>query len=777
MPLWNQSLQDIMAEALSSQHTTTFPDLLNQAQASVVVSTYQAGKLILLRSNGKSLNTHFVSLAKPMGVAYANNRLSVGSGIQVIDYFNMSSVGPKIEPAGTHDSAFLPRRLHYTGDIDIHEMAFDANDELLIVNTKMSCLGRIEINHSFVPTWRPPFISGYDLTDRCHLNGLAMKHGKPKYVSSLGVSDEAAGWRKDKAFGGMIMDVDTNEFVARELSMPHSPRWYQDKLWVLESGAGQLITIEPETGEKTVIAEVPGFCRGIDFIERYALIGLSQVRETAVFAGLPLTEREQNRKCGVWIVDIETGQTAGYLVFSEGVQEIFSVQVVPGKYPALLDLNDPLLATSYSLPDNVVQNFVAPDPARLKFDQAIALHRKRNLKEALNLYREVAQLDPDHQSIRFHTAAVLKDMGEFEEAISLLLDCCQNSIHKTDAFNLLGQIYAAQQQFDDAEQAYSNAIDTDKNFALAYFNRAHVHLKRKNWTQAWADYEWRWKTPTFKPLDCPQPRWMGEDIQDKTLLIHTEQGLGDAIQFSRFLDQAKRRCKRLVLVCSERLRLLFKSLDCVDEVRVGGSLPAELFDVYCPIMSLPHVLGTQEVASNSFPYLSILPEVVVPKLSEHTSAKIGLVWSGLKQSPHNAIRSCDLKTFLELKGSANGDQREWYSLQYPVEANENSLLEAENVQNLEADMVSLAHTGALMQQLDLVVTVCTSVAHLAGAMNLPTLLLLSKVSDWRWGEDESVSEWYPSITILRQHESGNWPELISRAGLEIERRFGMRESS
>ena len=109
----------------------------------------------------------------------------------------------------------------------------------------------------------------------------------------------------------------------RGLSMPHSPRWYQDKLWVLESGAGQLITIEPETVRKTVIAEVPGFCRGIDFIERYALIGLSQVRETAVFAGLPLTEREQNRKCGVWIVDIETGQTAGYLVFSEGVQEIF----------------------------------------------------------------------------------------------------------------------------------------------------------------------------------------------------------------------------------------------------------------------------------------------------------------------------------------------------------------------------------------------------------------------------------------------------------------------
>jgi len=391
-----------MTEALHSQHTTTFPELLKQAGASLVVSTYQAGKLILLRADDQSLNTHFVSLPKPMGVAYKNGRLSVGSGAQVIDYFNMPNVGAKVEPINTHDGAFLPRRTHVTGDIDIHEMGFDDDNELWIVNTKMSCLCTLDINHSIVPRWRPPFISGYDLTDRCHLNGLAMRDGKPKYISALGTSDNPAGWRENKAFGGMIMDIDDNRMIADGLSMPHSPRWYRDKLWVLESGAGQLITIDEKTGKKTVVAQVPGFCRGIDFIERYALIGLSEVRETAVFAGLPLTEREQDRKCGVWIVDIETGETVGYLVFSGGVQEIFSVQLVPSRYPALLDLNDPLLHTSYSIPDDALKDFTAPDPKLVLVENAIHLHRQKQFDKAIISYKEILNDDPENVNILYH---------------------------------------------------------------------------------------------------------------------------------------------------------------------------------------------------------------------------------------------------------------------------------------------------------------------------------------------------------------------------------------
>ena len=150
-----------MTEELRSQHTTTFPDLLKQARASIVVSTYQAGKLILLRTNDSGLNTHFVSLPKPMGVTFQGGRLSVGSGAQVFDYFNMSNVGAKVEPINTHDGAFLPRRPHVTGDIDIHEMGFSDDNELWIVNTKISCLCTLDINHSIVPRWRPSFIKAF----------------------------------------------------------------------------------------------------------------------------------------------------------------------------------------------------------------------------------------------------------------------------------------------------------------------------------------------------------------------------------------------------------------------------------------------------------------------------------------------------------------------------------------------------------------------------------------------------------------------------------------
>ena len=493
-----------MSELLSSKHTTTFPELLKQANASLVVSTYQAGKLILLRAQGNSLNTHFVNLPKPMGVAFKDGRLSVGSGFNVIDYFNMGNVGPKVEPINTHDAAFLPRQTHVTGDIDIHEMGFTTDNELWVVNTKMSCLCTLDINHSIVPRWRPPFISGYDLTDRCHLNGLAMRDGKPKFVSALGTTDTPGGWRENKAFGGMIMAIDDNRMIIDGLSMPHSPRWYRDKLWVLESGAGQLITVDETTGEKTVVAEVPGFCRGIDFIERYALIGLSEVRETAVFAGLPLTEREQDRKCGIWIVDIETGQTVGFLEFSEGVQEIFSVQLVPWKYPALLDFTDPLLGTSYSIPDEAVKDFTAPDPKQLRIDKAIQFHHRKEYKEAIENYKEILSDDPSNVNILYHLGVALSDTEQWDEAIDYLNQTIAIENNHAQAQNSLGHAYAGKLEFDQAIKCYEAAIAADQKYATAHFNRGCVLLKQGKYELGWPEYEWRWKMPTFQPFDCPQ---------------------------------------------------------------------------------------------------------------------------------------------------------------------------------------------------------------------------------------------------------------------------------
>ena len=760
-----------MAETLHSQHTTTFPDLLSQANASLVVSTYQAGKLILLRANGESLNTHFVSLPKPMGVAFNQGRLSVGSGANVIDYFNMSNVGPKVEPINTHDAAFLPRRTHVTGDIDIHEMGFDSDNELWIVNTKMSCLCTLDLNHSIVPRWRPPFITGYDLTDRCHLNGLAMRDGKPKFVSALGTSDQPAGWRENKAFGGMIMDVDSGEIIIEGLSMPHSPRWYRDKLWVLESGAGQLITVDEKTGEKTVVAEVPGFCRGIDFIERYALIGLSEVRETAVFAGLPLTEREQDRKCGVWIVDIETGQTVGFLVFSGGVQEIFSVQLVPWKYPALLDLNDPLLHTSYSIPDEALKDFTPPDPKQIRVENAIQHHRRQEFDEAIKAYQEILAEEPDNVVILYHIGVALSDTEQWDEAINYLNQAVELQNNHAEAHNSLGHAWAGKLEFDKAVECYEAAIAADQKYATAHFNRGCVKLKQGDCEEGWKEYEWRWKMPTFQPFNCPQPQWQGEDISDKTMLVHTEQGNGDAIQFARFLPQVRERCKKLIIVCTEPLRLLFKEMECVDEVRLPGNLPADLFDVYCPIMSLAGVLKINlENLPTETPYISIPKQVVVPQLPDNGKPKIGLVWAGSPTQQINHHRSCPIEAMAKLAGN---DQYDFYSLQLPVSEDDKKVLAEHNITDLEQELVSYCHTGALAQQMDLIISVCTSVVHLSGALNIPSVVLLSPHADWRWLTDEDQSTWYPNTHILRQKTSGDWQELLTRTSEKVDQHFAV----
>lgn len=733
------------------------------------MSTYQAGKLILLRANDTDLNTHFVSLPKPMGVAFKDNRLSVGSGAQVIDYFNIANVGPKVEPINTHDGAYLPRQTHVTGDIDIHEMGFSDDNELWIVNTKMSCLCTLDINHSIVPRWRPPFITGYDLSDRCHLNGLAMRDGKPKYVSALGTSDKPAGWRDNKAFGGMIMDIDDNRLIADGLSMPHSPRWYRNELWVLESGAGQLITLNEKTGEKKVIAQVPGFCRGIDFIGGYALIGLSEVRETAVFAGLPLTQREQDRKCGVWIVDIEAGDTVGFLVFSGGVQEIFSVQLVPQKYPALLDLNDPLLQNCYSIPDQALKDFIAPDPKLVRTESAIAHHRRGEFEQAIKEYRAILEDDSDNVDLLYHLGAALSDTEQWGDAIHYLKQALALQSNHAEALNCLGYAYSAKFDFDNAVKHHAAAIACDRNYASAHVNLAYIKLRQGDFLDAWKEYEWRWKTPTFEAFNCPQPQWQGDVILDKTILVHTEQGYGDAIQFARFLPEVKARCKKLVVVCDERLRLLFKAMDCVDEVRLSGNLPADLFDVYSPIMSLPLALGvTLETLPTQAPYLRIPNEAVVPTLPSNGKPKIGLVWAGSPTQQVNHHRSCPIQQMMTITKT---DKFDFYSFQLPVSSEHKQLLAEHNVTDLEEDSISLAHTGAFVEQMDMMISVCTSIVHLSGAMNIPSLVLLSSHADWRWLEDETQSTWYPNTAVLRQESSGDWASLIEKAGTYLNEYF------
>lgn len=340
---------------LRSVHTSNLPEILAQLNISLAVSTYQAGKVILVRNDGGTINTHFRNFAKPMGIAADFSRLTIGGTNTVWYYRNMPAVAAKLEPAGKHDACYLPRRIHVTGDIDIHEMAWSAEDELWLVNTRFCCLCTLDADHSFVPRWRPHFVSALAPQDRCHLNGLAMVNGRPTYVTALGATDSPGGWRENKASGGILMDVASNEILLSGLSMPHSPRWYNNKLWFLESGEGSLAVVDLENKTHQTVATVPGFTRGIDFIGPLAFIGLSQVRESAVFSGIPLVDRLEERTCGVWVVNIQTGQTIAFLRFEEGVQEIFAVQILHNThFPEMLEWTDEKLAHSYVVPDEAL---------------------------------------------------------------------------------------------------------------------------------------------------------------------------------------------------------------------------------------------------------------------------------------------------------------------------------------------------------------------------------------------------------------------------------------
>lgn len=347
---------------LASVHTTSLPALLQRLGVTLAVTTYQAGKLILVRADEGKANTHFRTFQQPMGLALRGRRLAIGTLTRIWEYVNQPAVAPKFEPKDKHDACFLPRSTHVTGNIAIHEMAF-VGDELWIVNTRFSCLATVNADASFTPRWRPKFITGYSLEDRCHLNGLGIRDGVVRYATALGATDTQGGWRTNKAAGGILMDVPSNEVIAAGLSMPHSPRWYDGKLWVLESGAGSLSVVDPSNGKLTVVASLPGFTRGLDFLGPLAFIGLSQVRETAVFSGIPITERlkPEERSCGVWVIDIRNGQTVAFLRFESGVQEIFAVQVLPHKFPELLPDDHELIASSFVLPDAAMPE-VKPAP-------------------------------------------------------------------------------------------------------------------------------------------------------------------------------------------------------------------------------------------------------------------------------------------------------------------------------------------------------------------------------------------------------------------------------
>lgn len=327
-----------------------FVAALKQLEASLVITTYQANKLLVARVAGAGLSTLVRTFDRPMGLAVNGDRLALGCREQIWEFRSAPGIAPLVEPAGQHDVCFVPRASHVTGDIYVHEIAF-AGDELWMVNTRFSCLCTLDPTYSFVPKWRPPFITSFAADDLCHLNGLAVVNREPKYVTALGETDTPHGWRANKASGGCLMEVRSGEFISRGLSMPHSPRWHDGRLWLLESGTGQLVLVDLNTGDRQTVVELSGFARGLAICGRYAFVGLSKIRASSTMDGVPLAGRRDELKCGVAVVDLIAGRVCGMLEFQTAVVEIFDIQLLSGiRFPEVMGFQQDTIQHTFVIP-------------------------------------------------------------------------------------------------------------------------------------------------------------------------------------------------------------------------------------------------------------------------------------------------------------------------------------------------------------------------------------------------------------------------------------------
>ena len=303
-----------------------------EQRLSMALTTYQIGKLFLLGLKpGGQLSVFERSFNRCMGLCPAEGGFYMSSLYQVWRFMNVLGEG---EQQDGHDRLYVPQVGHTTGDLDVHDMAVDGDGRLVFVNTLFGCLATLSDTHSFKPIWRPPFVSRLAAEDRCHLNGLAMKDGRPAYVTAASSSDVVDGWREHRAGGGVVVDVARHEIVARGLSMPHSPRWYRDRLWLLNSGTGEFGHLELDTGRFVPAAFCAGYLRGLSFCGDYALVGLSKPRDNKTFSGLPLDDRLRERgaeaRCGVQVIDLRTGDVVHWLRIEGVVQELYDVVPLPG---------------------------------------------------------------------------------------------------------------------------------------------------------------------------------------------------------------------------------------------------------------------------------------------------------------------------------------------------------------------------------------------------------------------------------------------------------------
>lgn len=323
------------APAMNVQYSMSpgFSALLGAQKIGLALSSYQSGKLYMLGQNRDGgLLIHERFFRKAMGIALpAPDTMILATLFQIITFRNVLEPGQAINDL--YDACFVPRSIAVTGELDAHDVGRLADGRTIFVNTSYNCLATPSERHSFTPLWKPPFISKIVREDRCHLNGLAMEDGVARYVTAVSRSDTIDGWRDRRADGGVVVDVASGEIAATGLSMPHSPRFHRGRLWLFNSGTGELGTIDMAAGRFEPAAFCPGFLRGLAFHGKFAFVGLSKPRHKR-FEGLALDARLQTADsepwCGIQVIDLDTGSCVQWFRIDGAISELYDLAVVPG---------------------------------------------------------------------------------------------------------------------------------------------------------------------------------------------------------------------------------------------------------------------------------------------------------------------------------------------------------------------------------------------------------------------------------------------------------------
>jgi uncharacterized protein (TIGR03032 family) len=299
---------------------------------SLAFTTYQSGKLFLVgRGDDNARLAIFErTYTRCMGLYATSQTLYLSTQFQLWRLENALAVGTMHDG---HDRVYVPQVAYTTADIDIHDVVVEASGRVVFANTAFNCLATLSEQHSFVPVWMPQFAGELAGEDRCHLNGIALRDGKARYVTVAARTAEREGWRNCRDNGGAVIDISNGTVLCEGLSMPHSPRWYRERLWLHNSGTGELGFLDDKTGRFVALTVCPGYLRGLAFAGGYAVVGLSLPRADRTFSGLALDSTLRDRRwdpvCGLLVIDLTTGQTAHSLLITGNIRELYDVAVLP----------------------------------------------------------------------------------------------------------------------------------------------------------------------------------------------------------------------------------------------------------------------------------------------------------------------------------------------------------------------------------------------------------------------------------------------------------------